>query len=74
MNKSTMFEALGKVESNLTMCKCTARLLALVPLDGNPYADELVAIKSALETQLERTHEALDAAYAANKGGEQNDA
>ena len=71
MNKSTMFEALSKVESSLTLCKCTARLLALVPLDGNPYSDELIAIANALEMQFERTHAALDAAYATCKEVEQ---
>ena len=67
MEKNTMFEALGKVESSLTLCKCTARLLALVPLDGNPYSDELIAIANALEMQLERTHKAIEDAYHAGK-------
>lgn len=71
MNNSTMFEALSKVESNLILCKSTARLLGLVPMDGTPYADEIIAISNAIEMQLERTHDALESVY---KEGKQHDA
>ena len=67
MNNSTMFEALSKVESSLTLCKCTARLLDLLPLEENPYADEIIAISNAIEMQLERTHDALERAYKEGK-------
>ncbi len=67
MKNPTMFKALGKVESNLTLCESTARLLYLLPLDTSPHADEIISIASALETQLERTHDALESAYAAQR-------
>ena len=71
MNKSTMFEALSKVESSLTLCECTARLLDLLPLEENPNANEIIAISNAIGMQLERTHAAIDTAY---KEVKQNDA
>ena len=67
MEKTTMFEALGKVESSLTLCESTARLLYLLPLGENPHADEIVASSNALEMQLERAHDALESAYAVQR-------
>ena len=67
MKNSAMFDALNTTETNLIRCEGTARLLFLLPLDAIPYADEIIAIANALETQLERTHNALEGAYAAQK-------
>ena len=73
MKNPALFEALGTVESNLTLCECTARLLHLLPLEEIAQADEIIAISNALELQLERTHKALDGAYNAYKEGKEND-
>ena len=64
--KKEMFSALSELETNLIFSKSTANLLYLLPVDDKPISNSINAIANALEMMLERVHESLERAYAAD--------